>query len=66
MEFKPGDTCNQSGIYRVEHDPNHVGSHEVTVVYGEEFPPCRGCGHHPRFTLVRDAVHLRSHEYFKH
>ena len=63
--FKPGQTCKQSGIYEVMHDPEHIAEHEVTVVYGEEFPPCSHCGQHPRFTLVRAARHLTTHTSFK-
>ena len=55
---KPGDLCKASGIYKVVHDPNHTAEHEVTVVVGKRFPPCKGCGDHPRFTLVRSAVHI--------
>ena len=63
-QYKPGDTVQQSGIYKVTHDPNHAQTHEVTCVYGKTFPPCRGC-QHPRFELVRAAVHIEQHEYFK-
>jgi len=63
--FKPGDVCKQSGIYKVTHDPKHLQEHEVTVVNGESFPPCNHCGHHPRFTLVRAARHLKTHDAFK-
>jgi hypothetical protein len=63
--FKPGETCKQSGIYKVVHDPRHTTEHEVTVVNGEPFPPCNGCGQHPRFTLVYAAHHLHTHEHFK-
>lgn len=52
QEFKPGQKCTQSGIYRVAHDKGHTKEHEVTVVNGEPFPPCRSCGHGVRFTLV--------------
>lgn len=63
-EYKPGDKVEQSGIYRVVHDPAHAQPHEVTCVYGKTFPPCRGC-HHPRFILVRAAQHIESNENFK-
>lgn len=64
-EFKPGQKCPQSGIYRVVHDKNHASPHEVTCVYGETFPPCRNCGSGVRFVLVRAAKHLTNHELFK-
>ena len=63
--YKPGDLCEQSGIYQVTHDQNHHESHEVTVVNGEHFPPCNHCGHHPRFVIVRSAHHLATHKLFK-
>lgn len=64
-EFKPGEKCKHSGIYKVTHDSSHVSPHEVTVVFGEPFPPCRGCGGHPRFLLVRQAQHVVHNEHFK-
>jgi hypothetical protein len=63
--FKPGESCPRSGIYLVIHDPEHVERHEVTVVDGEPFPSCTRCGSNPRFTLLRPAVHLRTHRAFK-
>jgi len=63
--FKPGEKCEQSGIYKVTHDQNHHQEHEVTVVFGEPFPPCNHCGHHPRFKIVRAAQHIKNHELFK-
>lgn len=65
QQYKPGDKVPKSGIYRVTHDSRHAQEHEVTCVYNETFPPCNGCGHHPRFTLVRQATHIRNHEHFK-
>lgn len=62
---KPGDKCEKSGIYKVEHDPGHAQSHEVTCVYGKPFPPCNTKGCHPTFTLVRAAQHIESNEHFK-
>jgi hypothetical protein len=63
--FKPGDKVPKSGIYKVVHDPKHAVEHEVTCVIAETFPPCNGCGHHPRFMLVRAAHHIRNHVHFK-
>jgi hypothetical protein len=57
-DFKPGEKCEASGIYLVTHDRNHVPPHEVTVVLGEPFPPCRGCGQQPRFRAARLALHI--------
>lgn len=63
--YKPGDRVPSSGIYKVLHDANHKSGHEVTCVFGEHFPPCNGCGSHPRFNLVRAAHHVNNHETFK-
>jgi hypothetical protein len=64
IEYKPGDTVEDSGIYEVRHDNFHAKKHEVTCVYGKRFPPCRGCDH-PTFVLVRRAQHIESNENFK-
>jgi hypothetical protein len=57
-DFQPGEKCEASGIYLVTHERNHVPPHEVTVVLGEPFPPCRGCGQHPRFRAAKLALHI--------
>lgn len=62
--YKPGDTVEHSGIYRVHHD-GHAEPHEVTCVYGKRFPPCRRSGCHPTFTAVRLAQHIEHNEHFK-
>ena len=62
--FKPGDTAEASGVYLVTHDTRHQQSHEVTVVYGKKFPPCRGCIH-PRFKAVYLAQHIMQNGHFK-
>jgi hypothetical protein len=64
-QYKPGQKVPWSGIYKVVHDRNHVQEHEVTCVKDEVFPPCNGCGPHPRFTLVRAAHHIFNHENFR-
>ena len=64
-EFKPGDKVQASGIYRVTHDKNHTAQHDVTCVHGKRFPPCNGCGEHPRFILVRAAKHIENHDDFR-
>jgi hypothetical protein len=64
MAYKPGSVVPESGIYKVTHDPKHAGVHEVTCVAGDKFPPCKGCDH-PRFVLVRAAVHVAEQRSFK-
>jgi hypothetical protein len=60
MQYKPGEIVPDSGVYLVTHDATHHQPHEVTVVKGKPFPPCHGCKH-PRFALVRAAVHIDEH-----
>ncbi len=62
--FKAGDQVQNSGIYRVIHDPAHDQPHEVTCLYGRRFPQCRGC-QHARFTLVRGAESVDGNGHFK-
>jgi hypothetical protein len=62
--FKPGEKVENSGFYRVIHDPTHTQEHEVTCIAHKKFPPCRDCPH-PRFVLVRKAIHIGVHEHFK-
>jgi hypothetical protein len=64
-EIKPGDKAPRSGIYKVVHGAGHQDEHEVTVVKGETFPPCKHCGTHPRFSVVTGAHHVHGHEHFK-
>lgn len=63
-EFKPGEKVPNSGIYGVTHDPKHEQYHEVTCIAHKRFPPCRNCDH-PRFVLVKKALHIEQHEHFK-
>jgi hypothetical protein len=62
--FEPGEKVPRSGIYLVTHDNEHAKKHEVTCVYGKKFPPCNGCGPHPRFKAVRFAQHIEANENF--
>ncbi len=57
-QYKPGEVVPTSGIYEVVHDKRHTQDHEITAVRGEKFPPCNGCGQHPRFKLRRAAHHI--------
>jgi hypothetical protein len=63
MAYKPGDKVQESGVYRVTHDPKHREPHEVTCIAGDHFPPCKGCDH-PRFLLARAAQHVKKHQSF--
>jgi hypothetical protein len=63
-EFEPGDVVPKSGIYRVVHNLRHTEPHEVTCIYGQRFPACRGCGDRARFRLVTSAQHIETHDLF--
>jgi hypothetical protein len=58
--FKPGERVLKSGIYEVLHDEDNP-HHEVTCVAGKTFPGSRSCPH-PRYRLVREAVHIDDHQ----
>ena len=65
IQYKPGDTVPDSGIYKVNHDKNHAAEHEVTAIKGEPFPPCNNCGKGITYSLVRQAHHLKDHPLLK-
>ena len=50
--FKPGETVERSGIYRVYHN-SHRLMHEATLLAGDLFPICRQCGDQVRFEGLR-------------
>jgi hypothetical protein len=64
MPYKPGDLVPVSGIYTVEHDPDHHQEHEVTCIEGRKFPPCKSCAKEVRFALKVQAVHVHDHQSF--
>jgi hypothetical protein len=63
-EYKPGDSVDHSGVYRVAHAANHTPEHEATLLYGKRFPPCNRCGQQARFYPVRLAHHIEGNEHF--
>ena len=48
---RPGERAPTAGVYRALHQ-RHRMPHEITVLEGEVFPPCKRCGDHVRFELV--------------
>jgi hypothetical protein len=72
-EWKPGDTVDYSGVYRVSHGSGHAmfpGSrytlqHQVICLAGQKFPLCHQCGNDPRFTRIADGEPIGSNEHFK-
>ncbi len=61
--YRPGDTVDCSGVYRVNHEPAHERPHDVTVVAGKSFPACRSCAQ-PHFKAERLAQHIEDHVHF--
>ncbi len=55
---QPGQLAPASGIYLVTHLSQHRPVHEVLVIRGEEFPPCRTCRSAVRFRLQREVDHV--------
>ena len=58
MEFKPGDTVPQSGIYRVDHESHRV-MHEARLTAQSLFPRCRHCKDDVRFHLLQPSENVR-------
>ena len=56
--YKPSQAVPISGVYRVEHN-GHREPHEATLLQGETFPACNGCGNEVRFFLKRRAADIR-------
>lgn len=52
--FRPGDPVLSTGIYTAKHYQHRL-PHEVFATKGEKFPPCRQCGTHVTFSLVKTA-----------
>src|SRR5450432_854336 len=57
--FKPGDSCLETGIYRVFHDQHRL-PHEVVVLRGDSFPRCAKCTEGVSFVLFYSAPMLLS------
>lgn len=56
-QYHPGDRAQKTGIYRAVH-LRHRMPHEITVLEGETFPPCKRCGESVRFELLYSAPRL--------
>lgn len=50
-DLKPGEICNQSGLYLVTHQAHRL-PHKVVISQGDLLPPCRHCGEAVRFQLI--------------
>ena len=67
--YRPGDAAPSSGVYVVSHDCldgiEHAAPHEVTIIQGKPFPPCRVCQQHVRFRLACAATHIDADPLFR-
>jgi hypothetical protein len=55
---RPGDRARATGVYRVTH-LRHRMPHDLTVLEGEAFPPCKKCKDKVRFELIHAAPRLK-------
>ena len=44
QQLRPGEIVPESGVYRVSHEPTHVGAlSQLTFIRGRRFPGCPDC-----------------------
>ena len=44
QQLRPGESVPESGLYRVSHEPTHVGAlYQLTFIRGRRFPGCPHC-----------------------
>jgi hypothetical protein len=44
QQLRPGEIVPESGVYRVSHEPTHVGAlYQLTFIRGRRFPGCPHC-----------------------
>ncbi len=65
QQFHPGEKAVFAGVYKVVHGSNHELPHYVTVLSGDTFPACVGCGRHVRFEIAISATRLHAHAQFQ-
>lgn len=56
--YRPGEICPTSGLYRlVHHHEQHVSDEQslIPLTKGEKFPPCRNCTESIEWELVSEA-----------
>jgi hypothetical protein len=66
QQFHPGEKAVFAGVYKVVHGSNHELPHYVTVLSGDMFPVCVGCGSHVRFEVAISATRVHAHAQFQH
>jgi len=66
QQFHPGEKAVFAGVYKVVHGSNHELPHYVTVLRGDTFPVCAGCGRHVIFEIAISATRLHAHAQFQH
>jgi hypothetical protein len=62
--FEPGDQVPVTGIYKAVHSKQHVPTHHVTAISGDQFPRCLACHDGVRFELALSAVQVAVHPQF--
>jgi hypothetical protein len=65
QQFNPGEKAVFAGVYKVVHGSNHELPHHVTVLNGDTFPVCTGCGRPVRFEIAISATRVHAHEQFQ-
>jgi hypothetical protein len=70
-EWKPCDSVEHSGVYRVRHGTDHVWpdnqrrvEHQVICLEGQRFPSCKRCGMAPTFVFAEHGEPIEKNEYF--
>lgn len=58
-KFRPGELVPVAGVYVVLHN-GHRAEHAVTMLAGDQFPPCSVCRDEVRFRLERQASAIGS------
>ena len=65
QQFHPGEKAVFAGVYKVVHGRNHEAPHYVTVLSGDMFPVCAGCGSQVRFEIAISATRVHTHAQFQ-
>jgi hypothetical protein len=66
QQFHSGEKAIFAGVYKVVHGNNHEPPHYVTVLSGDMFPACTGCGNQVRFEIAVSATRVHAHAQFQH
>jgi hypothetical protein len=64
VNYAPGETVPQAGVYAVLHGKPHDYYHQLYVPRGN-FPLCRVCSTVVRFRLIRPVMPIEKYEDFQ-